>query len=124
MQLNLSLFEFNNNCGYLLKPEHMRRKDRQFDPFAHNTIDGVVAAVLTIKVSLLLSISVAINRYVTNENCHSEILSPLPYIILIMHKQFMLFRASKRASPGFGVLPCDQMRLRKTIACNIHLTYF
>nr|XP_039247876.1 1-phosphatidylinositol 4,5-bisphosphate phosphodiesterase beta-1-like isoform X6 [Styela clava] len=50
MQFNLGLFEFNNNCGYLLKPEHMRRKDRPFDPFTHNIIDGVVAGTLTIKI--------------------------------------------------------------------------
>jgi len=51
MQLNLGLFEYNGSTGLLLKPEHMRKKDRMFDPFA-KTIDGVVASTLTIRVSI------------------------------------------------------------------------
>ncbi|XP_048737703.2 1-phosphatidylinositol 4,5-bisphosphate phosphodiesterase beta-1-like isoform X4 [Ostrea edulis] len=50
MQLNLGIFEYNNRCGYVLKPESMRRDDRRFDPFAESIMDGVVAATLTIKV--------------------------------------------------------------------------
>ena len=50
MQLNLALFEFNGACGYLLKPEYMRRKDRSFDPFA-SKIDGVVPTTLKIRVN-------------------------------------------------------------------------
>ena len=34
MQLNQGKFEYNGNCGYLLKPDFMRRSDRSFDPFA------------------------------------------------------------------------------------------
>uniref|UniRef100_H2YFI9 Phosphoinositide phospholipase C n=1 Tax=Ciona savignyi TaxID=51511 RepID=H2YFI9_CIOSA len=49
MQLNMGLFEFNGSTGYILKPPHMRIKDRQFDPFSKN-LDGVVAITLKIKV--------------------------------------------------------------------------
>lgn len=38
MQLNLGIFEYNQRCGYLLKPEFMRRKDRRLDPFAESTV--------------------------------------------------------------------------------------
>ena len=50
MQLNLGLFEYNGSSGLLVKPEHMRKKDRMFDPFA-KTMDGVVASTITIRVS-------------------------------------------------------------------------
>ncbi|ODN05604.1 1-phosphatidylinositol 4,5-bisphosphate phosphodiesterase beta-1, partial [Orchesella cincta] len=50
MQLNLGLFEFNDRCGYLLKPEFMRRKDRRFDPFAESIVDGIVAGTVSIQV--------------------------------------------------------------------------
>lgn len=50
MQLNLGLFEFNDRCGYLLKPEFMRRKDRKFDPFAESIVDGIVAGTVQIQV--------------------------------------------------------------------------
>jgi len=51
MQLNLGRFEYNGRCGYLLKPEFMRRLDRQFDPFAESTVDGIVAATVQVKVT-------------------------------------------------------------------------
>lgn len=38
MQLNLGIFEYNQRCGFLLKPEFMRRKDRRLDPFAESTV--------------------------------------------------------------------------------------
>lgn len=38
MQLNLGIFEYNGRCGYLLKPEFMRRTDRRLDPFAESTV--------------------------------------------------------------------------------------
>lgn len=38
MQLNLGIYEYNQRCGYLLKPEFMRRKDRRLDPFAESTV--------------------------------------------------------------------------------------
>lgn len=44
MQLNQGKFEYNGNCGYLLKPDFMRRGDRNFDPFADAPVDGVIAA--------------------------------------------------------------------------------
>jgi phosphatidylinositol phospholipase C beta len=53
MQLNHGKFEYNNRCGYLLKPEIMRRTDvnKLFDPFAEAPLDGIVATTLKIKVN-------------------------------------------------------------------------
>ena len=53
MQLNLGMFDYNGRCGYILKPDFMRRKDRMFDPFAESTVDGIVAGTLSVKVSHL-----------------------------------------------------------------------
>ncbi|RMZ94833.1 1-phosphatidylinositol 4-5-bisphosphate phosphodiesterase classes I and II isoform X1 [Brachionus plicatilis] len=52
MQLNLGKFEYSNRCGYLLKPELMRRMDvsRNFDPLTENPIDGIVASTLSIRI--------------------------------------------------------------------------
>ncbi|XP_043266529.1 1-phosphatidylinositol 4,5-bisphosphate phosphodiesterase classes I and II isoform X2 [Venturia canescens] len=50
MQLNLGIFEYNNRCGYILKPEFMRRKDRRLDPFAESTVDGIIAGTVHIHV--------------------------------------------------------------------------
>ncbi|EDV19641.1 uncharacterized protein TRIADDRAFT_61893 [Trichoplax adhaerens] len=50
MQLNNGKFEFNGRCGFLLKPDFMRKKDRNFDPFAESTVDGIVAGKLSIKI--------------------------------------------------------------------------
>lgn len=44
-------FEYNGNCGYLLKPDFMRRNDRQFDPFAETPVDGVIAAQCCVQVT-------------------------------------------------------------------------
>ncbi|CAJ1066763.1 LOW QUALITY PROTEIN: 1-phosphatidylinositol 4%2C5-bisphosphate phosphodiesterase beta-1-like [Xyrichtys novacula] len=49
-QLNLFMFEYNGRSGYRLKPEFMRRHDKHFDPFAENTVDGIVANTLSVKV--------------------------------------------------------------------------
>lgn len=49
-QLNLFMFEYNGRSGYRLKPEFMRRPDKHFDPFAENTVDGIVANTLSVKV--------------------------------------------------------------------------
>lgn len=51
MQLNMGVFEYNGHSGYLLKPEFMRRTDKQFDPFTENIVDGIVANTVKIKVS-------------------------------------------------------------------------
>lgn len=51
MQLNLGIFEYNGKCGYRLKPEFMRRADKHFDPFTQSTVDGIVAHMLSVKVS-------------------------------------------------------------------------
>lgn len=50
MQLNLFMFEYNGRGGYRLKPEFMRRPDKHFDPFTENTVDGIVANTLSVKV--------------------------------------------------------------------------
>ncbi|XP_052119903.1 1-phosphatidylinositol 4,5-bisphosphate phosphodiesterase isoform X1 [Frankliniella occidentalis] len=50
MQLNQGKFEYNGNCGYLLKPDFMRREDKVFDPFAETTVDGVIAAQCSVQV--------------------------------------------------------------------------
>uniref|UniRef100_A0A8C5SKE1 Phosphoinositide phospholipase C n=1 Tax=Laticauda laticaudata TaxID=8630 RepID=A0A8C5SKE1_LATLA len=50
MQLNLGKFEYNGSCGYLLKPDFMRRPDRTFDPFSETPVDGVIAATCSVQV--------------------------------------------------------------------------
>ncbi|XP_033961710.1 1-phosphatidylinositol 4,5-bisphosphate phosphodiesterase beta-3 isoform X2 [Pseudochaenichthys georgianus] len=50
MQLNMGVFEYNGHSGYLLKPEFMRRTDKQFDPFTENIVDGIVANTVKIRV--------------------------------------------------------------------------
>ncbi|KAM6915241.1 1-phosphatidylinositol 4,5-bisphosphate phosphodiesterase beta-4 [Xenentodon cancila] len=50
MQLNQGKFEYNGSCGYLLKPDFMRRSDRMFDPFSETPVDGVIAATCSVQV--------------------------------------------------------------------------
>ncbi|XP_067290971.1 1-phosphatidylinositol 4,5-bisphosphate phosphodiesterase beta-3 isoform X2 [Pseudorasbora parva] len=50
MQLNMGVFEYNGHCGYLLKPEFMRRTDKHFDPFTVDIVDGIVANTIKIKI--------------------------------------------------------------------------
>nr|XP_018906114.1 PREDICTED: 1-phosphatidylinositol 4,5-bisphosphate phosphodiesterase classes I and II [Bemisia tabaci] len=50
MQLNLGIFDYNQRCGYLLKPEFMRRRDRRFDPFAESTVDGIIAGTVSVHI--------------------------------------------------------------------------
>lgn len=50
MQLNLGMFEYNHRCGFLLKPEFMRRQDRRLYPFAESIIDGIIAGTVSITV--------------------------------------------------------------------------
>ncbi|KAG8189299.1 hypothetical protein JTE90_019059 [Oedothorax gibbosus] len=50
MQLNQGKFEYNGGCGYLLKPDFMRRRDKTFDPFAESPVDGVIAAECSVRV--------------------------------------------------------------------------
>lgn len=50
MQLNQGKFEYNGACGYLLKPDFMRRPDRTFDPFSESPVDGVIAAHCSVQV--------------------------------------------------------------------------
>ena len=46
MQLNLGIYEYNQCCGYLLKPEFMRRKDRRLDPFAESTVSSTELLII------------------------------------------------------------------------------
>lgn len=48
MQYNLGIFENNQRCGYLLKPEFMRREDRQLDIFSDSRVDGIVAGTVSV----------------------------------------------------------------------------
>lgn len=51
MQLNLGIFEYNGRCGYLCKPDFMRRADRlKFDPFTESTVDGIIAGTVSVRV--------------------------------------------------------------------------
>ncbi|XP_063300082.1 1-phosphatidylinositol 4,5-bisphosphate phosphodiesterase beta-4 isoform X2 [Pelobates fuscus] len=50
MQLNQGKYEYNGSCGYLLKPDFMRRPDRTFDPFSETPVDGVIAATCSVQV--------------------------------------------------------------------------
>ncbi|XP_073667461.1 1-phosphatidylinositol 4,5-bisphosphate phosphodiesterase beta-4-like isoform X2 [Paramisgurnus dabryanus] len=50
MQLNQGKFEYNGSCGFLLKPDFMRRADRMFDPFSETPVDGVIAATCSVQV--------------------------------------------------------------------------
>ncbi|CAJ0589563.1 unnamed protein product [Cylicocyclus nassatus] len=50
MQLNMGKFEYNGGCGFLLKPDFMRRPDRTFDPFSESPVDGVIAAHCSVRV--------------------------------------------------------------------------
>ncbi|CAL4127978.1 unnamed protein product, partial [Meganyctiphanes norvegica] len=50
MQLNCGKFEYNGNCGYLIKPDFMRLADKQFDPFSESAVDGIVAKEISVKV--------------------------------------------------------------------------
>ncbi|NXP49783.1 PLCB2 phosphodiesterase, partial [Heliornis fulica] len=55
MQQNMALFEFNGQCGYLLKHEFLRQPDKRFDPFSVDRIDVVVASTLSILSGQFLS---------------------------------------------------------------------
>ncbi|KAL8173384.1 UNVERIFIED_CONTAM: 1-phosphatidylinositol 4,5-bisphosphate phosphodiesterase beta-1, partial [Gekko kuhli] len=50
MQINMGMYEYNGKSGYRLKPEFMRRPDKQFDPFAEGIVDGIVANTLSVKI--------------------------------------------------------------------------
>jgi len=50
MQLNGGRFEYNGNCGYLVKPDFMRLNDKTFDPFAEAAVDGVVAKEIEVSI--------------------------------------------------------------------------
>ena len=50
MQLNLGKFDCNGQSGYILKPDILRREDRNFDPFIDEPIDGIVPAIFSVQV--------------------------------------------------------------------------
>lgn len=93
MQLNLGIFEYNNHCGYILKPDFMRRDDRRFDPFAESIMDGVVAATLTIKVNIQnWYVIVLVICTVLNSHWHSvELILFLNYLRYISLLTAVLF---------------------------------
>uniref|UniRef100_A0A0N4ZK44 1-phosphatidylinositol 4,5-bisphosphate phosphodiesterase n=1 Tax=Parastrongyloides trichosuri TaxID=131310 RepID=A0A0N4ZK44_PARTI len=41
-QMNSSFFEVNGSCGYVLKPQNMRKESMKFDPFEINQVENVV----------------------------------------------------------------------------------
>lgn len=49
-QMNASFFEQNGRCGYVPKPNLMRKADAKFNPFETRTMDLVVPAYLSITV--------------------------------------------------------------------------
>ncbi|NWW70684.1 PLCB2 phosphodiesterase, partial [Climacteris rufus] len=55
MQQNMALFEFNGQCGYLLKHEFLRHPDKQFDPFSVECLDALVATTLSVLSGQFLS---------------------------------------------------------------------
>ena len=50
MQLNQAKFEFNGNCGYLLKPDLLRNPNISFDPFSQTQPGNKVPTVLKLKI--------------------------------------------------------------------------
>uniref|UniRef100_A0A915KNR9 1-phosphatidylinositol 4,5-bisphosphate phosphodiesterase n=1 Tax=Romanomermis culicivorax TaxID=13658 RepID=A0A915KNR9_ROMCU len=50
MLLNQGVFEINGRCGYVLKPECMRKKDKHFDPFEESSFENVVAHTVSVSV--------------------------------------------------------------------------
>ncbi|KAL7677824.1 hypothetical protein ACOME3_004057 [Neoechinorhynchus agilis] len=50
MQINNAKFEYNGNCGYILKPDFMIRQNRMFDPYSESTVDGIIAAHCSVRV--------------------------------------------------------------------------
>ncbi|KAJ0066880.1 hypothetical protein NL108_004851 [Boleophthalmus pectinirostris] len=69
MQLNLFMFEYNGRSGYRLKPEFMRRPDKHFDPFTENTVDGIVANTLSVKLlmSLIWEVQVISGQFLSEK---------------------------------------------------------
>jgi phosphatidylinositol phospholipase C beta len=52
MQLNMGKFSYNNNCGYLIKPEEMRRigVNQSYDPFTIKPLPQIQAQTATVQV--------------------------------------------------------------------------
>lgn len=50
MQLNQAKFEYNGNCGFLLKPELLRNSDICFDPFSQTQPGNNIPTSLVVKV--------------------------------------------------------------------------
>lgn len=48
----VSLMETLQHCRFLLKPDFMRRPDRNFDPFLESTVDGIIPAQCSVQVNL------------------------------------------------------------------------
>lgn len=52
MQLNLGKFAYNSTCGYLLKPEEMRRigVNQAYDPFSIVPLQQIQAQTASVRV--------------------------------------------------------------------------
>ena len=81
MQLNLGIFEYNGRSGYILKPDFMRRRDRQFDPFAESTVDGIIAGAVQIKVSVRHKLAV----FVTSSRLTNKLITMIQTHHLSVH---------------------------------------
>ena len=121
MQLNTGKFEYNGNCGYLLKPEMLRNENRVFDPFAESTIDGVIAARCSVKVSCEFSylfaafviITLATNGVLFQSCVHSLALQ------CVMAKRLCVF-VSRYYQPCF--LRKNQFPLLLKLNCMVYRT--
>uniref|UniRef100_A0A0K0F0U0 1-phosphatidylinositol 4,5-bisphosphate phosphodiesterase n=1 Tax=Strongyloides venezuelensis TaxID=75913 RepID=A0A0K0F0U0_STRVS len=47
-QINSTFFETNGNCGYVLKPQNMRKESMKFDPFETHQVENVVPNTLRV----------------------------------------------------------------------------
>ncbi|VVC89976.1 unnamed protein product, partial [Leptidea sinapis] len=108
MQLNLGTFEYNRRCGYMLKPEFMRRKDRRLDPFAESMVDGIIAGSL--------SVSVVSGQLLTDKRCGTFVevdMYGLPADTVVLPELAMLRVAAHEEGGrllGHRVLPVPGLR--------------
>lgn len=89
MQLNQGKFEYNGNCGYLLKPDFMRRADRSFDPFAESPVDGVIAAQCAVQVINLRCSKLTVNKFL-NQPMLNHLLILQSQILNILFTKYSL----------------------------------
>jgi len=61
--LNKEKFNYNGRSGYLLKPDVLLKKSKNFDPFSEFLLDGVIAAQCGVKVNIYY-----VDRYAYYQN--------------------------------------------------------